>query len=152
MKAAKARTIALILGDQLSHDISSLQGFDPREDVVLMVEVADEATYVRHHKQKIAFILSAMRHFADELRERGFRVDYVRLDDKGNSNSFTGELIRAVARHKPDCVVVTEPGEWRVRKIIAFFALWVSFEYGRMAARLIAWSISIGKCAVEPTY
>lgn len=83
-----------------------------------MVEVADEATYVRHHKQKIALILSAMRHFADELRERGFRVDYVRLDDKGNSNSFTGELIRAVARHKPDCVIVTEPGEWRVRKMM----------------------------------
>lgn len=118
MKAAKARTIALILGDQLSHDISSLQGFDPREDVVLMVEVADEATYVRHHKQKIAFILSAMRHFADELREHGFRVDYVRLDDEANTGSFTGELIRAIARLKPDCVVITEPGEWRVRKMV----------------------------------
>ena len=118
MKVAKTRTIVLILGDQLSHDISSLQGFDPLEDVVLMVEVADEATYVPHHKQKIAFILSAMRHFADELRERGFRVDYVRLDDKANSNSFTGELIRAVACHKPDRVVVTEPGEWRVRKMM----------------------------------
>ncbi|THF55555.1 cryptochrome/photolyase family protein [Ollibium composti] len=118
MKVAKAKTIVLILGDQLSHQISSLKGFDPREDLVLMVEVADETTYVRHHKQKIAFILSAMRHFADELCELGFRVEYVRLDDKANTGSFTGELMRAVARHKPDRVVVTEPGEWRVRKMM----------------------------------
>ncbi|GJD50955.1 (6-4) photolyase [Methylobacterium crusticola] len=80
-----------------------------------MVEVAEEATYVRHHKQKLVLVLSGMRHFAADLRrERGARVDYVSLEDPGNTGSFTGELLRAVARHRPDRVVVTEPGEWRV--------------------------------------
>jgi deoxyribodipyrimidine photolyase-related protein len=108
------RALRFILGDQLSHGIASLRGLDPDRDVVLMVEVQDEATYVRHHKQKIAFLFSAMRHFAAELRERGITVDYVRLDARGNTQSFTGELARAVKRHAPDRVVVTEPGEWRV--------------------------------------
>jgi deoxyribodipyrimidine photolyase-like uncharacterized protein len=58
------KTLVLILGDQLSRDLSALDGFDLKRDVVLMVEVAEETTYVPHHKQKIAFILSAMRHFA----------------------------------------------------------------------------------------
>ena len=40
----------------------------PGEAVILMMEVWDEATYVRHHKQKIVLIFSAMRHFAEELR------------------------------------------------------------------------------------
>ena len=40
-----------------------------------------EATYVGHHKKKIAFLFSAMRHFAEELREKGFAVRYVTLDD-----------------------------------------------------------------------
>jgi deoxyribodipyrimidine photolyase-like uncharacterized protein len=41
-----------------------------------MMEVAEETTYVRHHKRKIAFILSAMRHHADALRQAGWTVDY----------------------------------------------------------------------------
>jgi deoxyribodipyrimidine photolyase-related protein len=111
---ALVTTLRLILGDQLTRDLSSLADLDPATDVVVMVEVADETTYVRHHKQKIALILSAMRHFAQALLEEGITVDYVRLDDAGNTGSFSGELQRAVERHRPRRIVVTEPGEWRV--------------------------------------
>ncbi len=64
------RHLVFILGDQLSEGLSSLEGFDRARDRVLMVEVMEEATYVRHHPKKIAFIFSAMRHFAEGLRER----------------------------------------------------------------------------------
>lgn len=111
-------TLVLLLGDQLSRDLSALDGFDNDTGIVLMVEVAEEANYVRHHKQKIAFIFSAMRHFAQELRDKGVRVDYVALEDLGNSGSFSGELERAILRHQPDRIVVTEPGEWRVRRMM----------------------------------
>jgi deoxyribodipyrimidine photolyase-related protein len=110
--------LRLVLGDQLNRRISSLTDLDPERDTVLMVEVADEATYVRHHKQKIAFLFSAMRHFAAELAGESVDVVYVRLDDPGNTGSFTGELVRAAARIQPDRVVVTEPGEWRVREMM----------------------------------
>jgi deoxyribodipyrimidine photolyase-related protein len=103
-----------ILGDQLSPAISSLAGADPADSIILMMEVAEETTYVRHHKAKIALILSAMRHHADALRAAGWRVDYVRLDDPDNSGSFTGEIARAIKRHDPAQIIVTEPGEWRV--------------------------------------
>lgn len=106
--------LRFILGDQLTRSISSLAGLDPARDIVLMVEVAEETTYVKHHKQKIAFLFSAMRHFAEELRAEGITVDYVRLEDERNTGSFTGELRRAAQRHKPESVIVTEPGEWRV--------------------------------------
>lgn len=108
------KTLRLIFGDQLSRPLSALRGIDRARDVVLMVEVSEEATYVRHHKQKIVFVLSAMRHFAESLRAEGIDVDYVRMNDKGNTGSFTGELGRALSRHKPDRVVATEPGEYRV--------------------------------------
>ncbi|WP_324806284.1 cryptochrome/photolyase family protein [Sphingomonas sp. LY29] len=104
-----------ILGDQLSHDLASMRDIDRGEAVVLMMEVVEETTYVRHHQRKIALVLSAMRHFAEELAEAGWTVDYVRLDDHGNSGSFTGEVERAVARHRPSAIRVVEPGEWRVR-------------------------------------
>ena len=106
--------LRIILGDQLSPGISSLTDCDPERDIILMCEVREEATYVKHHKKKIAFLFSAMRHFAAELSERGFQVDYVKLDDEDNSGSFKGEVRRAVDRHDPGRIVVTFPGEHRV--------------------------------------
>ncbi|WP_156678478.1 cryptochrome/photolyase family protein [Sphingomonas profundi] len=111
-----------ILGDQLSHGLASLRGVARDEAVLLLMEVADETTYVRHHKRKIALILSAMRHFAAELRADGWTVDYVRLDDPANSGSFTGEVARAVERHRPSAIRIVEPGEWRVRAMIEGWA------------------------------
>jgi deoxyribodipyrimidine photolyase-related protein len=109
-----SKEIRLVLGDQLTRSLSSLNGLDPARDVVLMVEAMEEASYVRHHQQKIAFLLSAMRHFALDLRAEGITVDYVYLDDPANTGSFTGEVQRAVERHGASAVIVTEPGEWRV--------------------------------------
>ena len=118
MPSTTKPALALILGDQLSHDLASLRQSDKSRDVVLMVEVADETTYVRHHKKKIALILSAMRHFAVELEKAGWQIDYIKLDAAGNTGSFTGEVARAVKRHKPSRIVVTEPGEWRVAEMM----------------------------------
>ncbi|MEM7327526.1 MAG: cryptochrome/photolyase family protein [Pseudomonadota bacterium] len=102
------------MGDQLSDTLSSLQRGDREADRVLMVEVQEEATYVHHHKKKIAFLFSAMRHFSDQLKREGWQVDYVQLDDPENTGSFTGEVERAVQRLRPERVLVTEPSEWRV--------------------------------------
>lgn len=64
----------LILGDQLSHWNSALRAGEKDLDVVLMVETSDPLS--RHHKIKRAFQISAMRHFAEELREKGWTIDY----------------------------------------------------------------------------
>jgi deoxyribodipyrimidine photolyase-related protein len=66
----KASSLRLILGDQLSFDLASLQAVDIECDTVLMVEVMEEASHVPHHPQKITLIFSAMRHFAEALQQR----------------------------------------------------------------------------------
>ena len=82
---------------------------------MLLAEVMGESTYVPHHKQKIALVLSAMRHFARALAARGVAVDHVALDDPANSGTLSGEVARAAARHPHlDRIVCTRPGEWRV--------------------------------------
>ncbi len=112
------RNLILVLGDQLTPTLSSLVGGDPARDRVLMAELPDEATYVRHHKKKIAFLFSAMRHFAEELRALGWTVDYVNLDDPDNQGSFSAQVERAVAILKPERVIVTDAGEWRVSHML----------------------------------
>jgi len=79
-----------------------------------MCEVLDETTYVKHHKKKIAFLFSAMRHFAEELKESGYRIEYTKLDDKNNAGSFRAEVKRALDTYKIEHIVVTCPGEYRV--------------------------------------
>ncbi len=107
-----------VLGDQLTHSLASLRDVDRGAAVVLMMEVADETTYVKHHKRKIVLILSAMRHFAAELSADGWTVDYVTLDDPANSGSFDGEVARAVRRHAIHDIRIVEAGEWRVQQAI----------------------------------
>ncbi|MEP3225932.1 MAG: cryptochrome/photolyase family protein [Parasphingorhabdus sp.] len=107
-----------ILGDQLSLDLSSLEGQDPSSAVLLMMEVAAETEYVKHHKAKIAYIFSAMRHHAKALENKGWNVDYVALDDPENRGSFNGEIARACERHDIASIRVTEAGEWRVMAMI----------------------------------
>ena len=114
MSKAGCDTLVLALGDQLSLTLSSLRAANRESSVVLIAEVMEEAQYVPHHARKLAFIFSAMRHFAAELEADGWRVDYTRLDDPGNSGSLCGELARAVERRRPKRVLVTHPGEHRV--------------------------------------
>jgi len=112
------RVLIPVLGDQLSLKLSSLADADPDTATILMMEVVEEATYVRHHPRKIAFLFAAMRHHAVALEAEGWSVDYVRLDDPDNAGSFTGEIARAVERHDPTRIVVTEAGEWRVQAML----------------------------------
>jgi deoxyribodipyrimidine photolyase-related protein len=110
-----------VFGDQLSHDISSLEKIDKDHDVVLMFEVMEENTYVKHHQQKIAFILSAMRHFSVELQEKKIKVHYLKLDDHDNTQSFDSEIAKAIQFYRPDRLVLTEPSEYRVKqKVMAW--------------------------------
>ncbi|WP_068088926.1 cryptochrome/photolyase family protein [Polycladidibacter stylochi] len=113
------KTLRLILGDQLSRQISSLRDISADTDCVLICEVWEEARYVQHHKKKIAFLFSAMRHFAQELRQAGITVLYTKLDDAENTGSLQREVQRALQQHPFERVIVTMPGEYRLSDIIS---------------------------------
>lgn len=108
--------LRFIFGDQLDHKLPTLKNINKETDVVFLCEVIEEITQVKHHKQKIVFVLSAMRHFAEELRERGVRVHYVKFDDAENTGTFDGELARAITLLKPVEITLTEPSEYRIKQ------------------------------------
>lgn len=110
-----AGVLRLVLGDQLSDALSALNGLDPQRDVVLMAEVMAEATYVKHHKQKIALVFAGMRNFAARLQRRGVSVRYVGIEDPDNTQAIDAELLRALSERPYDGLVLTECGEWRLQ-------------------------------------
>ena len=112
------KRLVLVLGDQLSKPLSALRDADKTTDLIVMAEVADETGYAPHHPKKIALVLSAMRHFAAELEQDGWRVAYTRLDDPDASKSIVGELMRRGQEHGTSTVLATAPGEWRLHKAL----------------------------------
>lgn len=111
------RHLILVLGDQLDLDAAAFDGFDPAHDAVWMAEAHEESTHVWSSKQRIALFLSAMRHFAQALRDAGRPLYYHRLDDTGavaDMGTLGAKLQADLVRLKPQRVVMTAPGDWRV--------------------------------------
>ena len=115
----RERRLVLVLGDQLDEAAAAFDGFDAQHDAVWMAEVLAESEYVWSSKPRIALFLSAMRHFRDAQSKLGRTVLYTELDAAGNTQTLAGELERAVAEFKPDRLVMTEAGEWRVGQAMA---------------------------------
>jgi deoxyribodipyrimidine photolyase-related protein len=113
-----SKALIPVFADQLSDNLSSLSLSDREESVVLMMEVKEEAHTVPHHRTKLVFLFSAMRHFAKSLAAAGWTVDYVELTDADNSGNFTDEIKRAMARHNISQIRVCEPSEYRVLETV----------------------------------
>ncbi len=106
-------TLSLILGDQLNPDHSWYRQVD--EDVVhVLMEVKQETSYVLHHAQKVLAIFSAMRAFAQHLRNQGHRVRHVPIDHPSNRQGITANLDALIAHHQAKAVLYQAPDEWRL--------------------------------------
>ncbi|SFN21741.1 cryptochrome/photolyase family protein [Dokdonella immobilis] len=114
MSKPAARSLVIVLGDQLDLAASAFDGFDAARDTVWMAEVAEESTHVWSSKPRIALFLAAMRHFALALRKAGRTLIYQQLDDADAAPDLATALRAAIAKHGPERLVMTAPGDWRV--------------------------------------
>ena len=113
------RNLILVLGDQLDRRSAVFDGFDSDADSVWMAEVAFEATHVWCHQLRLVAFFAAMRHFRDELRQRGMTVHYHQLSrrpSQDRGSSFEEVLCKDVSRLRPDKLIVLHPGDYRVRQ------------------------------------
>ncbi len=93
-----------------------------------MAEVDEESTHIWSSKQRIAIFISAMRHFADEVRGRGLPLHYVQFNDPKNSQHLSSLLQTFLTERRPVRVVMTAPGDWRVWQSIRSVAQAASIE------------------------
>lgn len=113
----EASHLIIVLGDQLDAASAAFDGFRTERDVVWMAEVSRESTKVWSSQARIAVFLAAMRHFRDDLRSRGWQVDYRPLGGPGGE-SFAEQLRDAVRRWEPAKLIMVEAGEWSVAREI----------------------------------
>ena len=72
-----------VLGDQLWLGQAALFSFEQqrKQTPLILIESRSYAQRRPYHRQKLALVWSAMRHFAEELRSAGWPVTYEIADD-----------------------------------------------------------------------
>ena len=76
----KTTLIPILSGPTITRAYRLLEVSEKHDSVSICLWSLDEVlSEVPHHRKKIIFLLSAMRHFAKQLELNGWQVDYVAL-------------------------------------------------------------------------
>lgn len=110
-------SLRIIFLDQLTKDIASLRGCN-KGDVILLCENFDDFTHVKHHKKKIVFLLSAMRHFVEEVSSEGLNVKHIKLEDNDPKTSYFDIVSSILAKEKFEKIIITKPTDHRLRLLV----------------------------------
>jgi deoxyribodipyrimidine photolyase-related protein len=86
-----------------------------------MAEDPGLCTYERHHQQKIVLFLAAMRSYADELRDAGYCLEYLKLDG-ADTRPYEDKLAAAIDEYGEDCLQHFEIEDKPMESRIALFA------------------------------
>ncbi|MCB1028732.1 MAG: cryptochrome/photolyase family protein, partial [Microthrixaceae bacterium] len=101
-----------VLGDQLNRNVGALADRRPGECRVLLVTSEAKLDERRWHRQRLHLVLSAMAHFAEELRREGFEVD------RRRASTLTAGLRDHRNDHEVGRVIAMEPMSWDGRVML----------------------------------
>lgn len=93
--------------DHLHRKFGALKTADPAKDVIAFVESARMTTGRNWHKERLFFLISSARHFAQSLEEEGFTVEYVKA-------ATTIDGLNVISKkHKKLPITCAEPSSFR---------------------------------------
>ncbi|MDA9774021.1 cryptochrome/photolyase family protein [Saprospiraceae bacterium] len=116
----KYRALRLVLGDQLNSEHSWYK--EKSEDILYVImELQQEATYTRHHVQKLVAFFLSMESFANELQERGNHVLHISLELSEYSGSLIDNLLKLIQQFEIEQFEYQLPDEYRLdQQLIEF--------------------------------
>lgn len=84
----------------------------PEDGSVALIESVAKSRALPYHGQKLVLVLSAMHHFAAELRERGYTVHLI------SAPSYVEGLQRLVVEQRSSRIVAMKPREWGLQSAL----------------------------------
>jgi len=101
------KRIIYIPFDHLHRKFGALKGTNPQEDVIALVESARMTTGRNWHKERLFFLISSARHFAQSLEEEGFSVEYIKA-------ATTIDGLKIIEKKYPKLpIICAEPSSFR---------------------------------------
>jgi len=107
------KRLRLVLGDQLNARHSWFRQIEP-DTLYLIAELPQEASYVRHHVQKLCAFFAAMQQFAQALEQAGHRVIHLTLDATSAYTDLTDLIKAQISEHGIEQFEYQRPDEWRL--------------------------------------
>ena len=101
--------LCVILYDQLSDDLSSLQTIKASEDTVLICEDWAFLQKIQHHQKKIVFMMSCARHYAQSLRKKGYQVIHIPFTQKKSTTQAVSDCLND---QQIESIVLTHPNDY----------------------------------------
>lgn len=96
--------------DQLNVERGALKIANKASDHIVLVESQRMIIGRAWHKQRLQFLISSARHFADELTTDGWNVSYIKAD------TTPAGLKMAIEQHPGDELVCATPNSFRARE------------------------------------
>jgi len=122
------KILRLVLGDQLNIQHSWFKKAD-EEVIYVMMEVKTETDYAVHHIQKVVGFFSAMRVFAEDLRQQQHCVVYHKINDKDNLQSFEKNIDALIKKEKIKHFEYQLPDEYRVDQLLSDYTKSLNITY-----------------------
>lgn len=113
-------TLRLILGDQLNASHSWFRRKD-KQVLYVVAELHQEATYVKHHIQKICAFFAAMSQFSAALKKSGHQVLHLTLDETADYRDLPELLTDLIERYSVERFEYQLPDEYRLRQQLRDF-------------------------------
>jgi deoxyribodipyrimidine photolyase-related protein len=99
--------------DQLHRNYGVLKNADKSTDVIAMIESQNMIEGANWHPERLFFLVSSARHFAKDLQDEGFTVDYRKA-----TNTPTG-LQEIQKEHKGAPIICAEQSSFRLTEKLA---------------------------------
>lgn len=110
----KAKHLRLVLGDQLNVMHSWFEQVS-NDTLYVIAEIHQEASYTKHHIQKITAFFAAMHAFHLALLEKGHRVCYLTLDDTEKYEDLPDLINTLAIKYNIETFTFQRPDEYRLR-------------------------------------
>ena len=90
--------LLFILGNQL-FPLKNIARFK-NDHLIFMAEDYELCTYEKHHKLKILLFLSAMRSYADNLKQNKFRIEYTKINSADFKKDYFDKIKKIIKSKK----------------------------------------------------
>jgi deoxyribodipyrimidine photolyase-related protein len=116
-----AQKLRLVLGDQLNATHSWYKVKSPNI-LYVIAELHQEASYTRHHVQKVSAFFAAMAAFSNALKQVGHRVLHLTLDETAQYQDLPALLSDLIECHQIREFEYQLPDEYRLRQQLSVFS------------------------------
>ena len=112
------KSLRIIFVDQLSSNNPTLEGINSN-DILLFYEPIEAFYEIKHHKQKITLLVSALRHHIERINHKN--VIHQKIE-KNKKHDLVKLLKKIISDENVNKIIIAKPSDFKIYKDLMFFS------------------------------